>query len=48
MVLMEMSINFRDDVQPPIKDLVGKMQHDAQLRHDLLWASGGVLEFPKC
>ena len=25
-----------------------KMQHDAQLWHDLLWNSGGALELPKC
>lgn len=40
--------SFTQDIQPPIQDLIRKMQHDAQLWHDLLWSSGGALELPKC
>ena len=39
---------FQDCVQPPISELIRRMQHDAQLWNDLLWASGGDLELPKC
>ena len=28
--------------------LVGRATHDAQLWSDILWASGGALEHPKC
>ena len=36
------------DPTQSIDDLLQKMQHDAQLWNDLLWASGGKLELPKC
>jgi hypothetical protein len=36
------------DNQPPAEHLVALMQSDAQLWNDLLWASGGALELPKC
>ena len=40
--------SFTKNIQPPIQELMDKMQHDAQLWHDLLWNSGGTLELPKC
>ena len=30
------------------EELIQMMKEDAQLWHDLLWASGGQLELPKC
>ena len=39
---------FRPDIQPPADVLVALMRSDAQLWNDLLWASGGALELPKC
>jgi hypothetical protein len=39
---------FLMDTQPPVEYLVEQMHHDAQLWNDLLWASGGALELPKC
>jgi hypothetical protein len=40
--------SFASDTQPTTESLLAKMQHDAQLWHDLLWCSGGMLELPKC
>jgi hypothetical protein len=40
--------SFTSNTQPTTESLLGKMQHDAQLWHDLLWCSGGMLELPKC
>jgi hypothetical protein len=40
--------SFGATTQPTLEDLLNKMQHDAQLWHDLLWCSGGMLELPKC
>jgi hypothetical protein len=40
--------SFASDMQPTTKSLLAKMQHNAQLWHDLLWCSGGMLELPKC
>ena len=31
-----------------MKQLLVRVKHDAQLWHDLLWASGGKLELQKC
>jgi hypothetical protein len=39
---------FRLDTQPRAKQLVARMRENAQLWNDLLWASGGALELPKC
>ena len=39
---------FTDDHPPTPETLITMMQHDAQLWSDLLWASGGALELPKC
>jgi hypothetical protein len=39
---------FLLDTQPRAKQLVARMREDAQLWNDLLWASGGALELPKC
>jgi len=39
---------FLSDQQPHPNILIDRMQHDAQLWSDLLWASGGALELPKC
>jgi hypothetical protein len=39
---------FLQDNQPHVELLVEKMREDAQLWNDLLWASGGALELPKC
>ena len=39
---------FQAKVQPTMEELLRMMQHDAQLWNDLLWASGGALELPKC
>ena len=36
------------DPTKSIDELLHKMQQDAQLWNDLLWASGGKLELPKC
>ena len=36
------------DPSKPLLDMLRRMQHDAQLWNDLLWASGGRLEVPKC
>jgi hypothetical protein len=36
--------SFASDTQPTTESLLAKMQHDAQLWHDLLWCSGGMLE----
>jgi hypothetical protein len=40
--------SFRSHTTPTPESLLKKMQHDAQLWHDLLWCSGGMLELPKC
>ena len=32
----------------PIEQLLNRMQHDADLWNQLLWASGGKLELSKC
>jgi hypothetical protein len=39
---------FLMDEQPPIDYLVERMRYDAQLWNEILWASGGALELPKC
>lgn len=39
---------FEADTQPTTQQLLSLMQKDAQLWNDLLWASGGALEQPKC
>jgi hypothetical protein len=39
---------FLLDTQPHAEQLVERMCKDAQLWNDLLWASGGALELPKC
>jgi hypothetical protein len=38
----------RDDKQPLNNTIINKAQQDAQHWHDLLQASGGALELPKC
>jgi hypothetical protein len=40
--------SFCSRIQPSPEELLNKMCHDAQLWHDLLWCSGGMLELPKC
>jgi hypothetical protein len=40
--------SFNATTQPSPETLLNKMKHDAQLWHDLLWCSGGMLELPKC
>ena len=40
--------SFNVTTQPSPEELLNKMKHDAQLWHDLLWCSGGMLELPKC
>jgi hypothetical protein len=40
--------DFQAYPQPSEAKLVKMMREDAQLWHDLLWASGGALEIPKC
>ena len=40
--------NFNDAYQPSQTALIKTMETDAQLWNDLLWASGGALEQPKC
>jgi len=40
--------DFRAHPQPSETRLITVMKHDAQLWSDLLWASGGALEIPKC
>ena len=39
---------FKAEVQPTMEELLRMMQHNAQLWNNLLWASGGALELPKC
>jgi hypothetical protein len=39
---------FNDAYQPSQFALIKTMETDAQLWNDLLWASGGALEQPKC
>ena len=39
---------FEREVQPTMEEILRLMHHDAQLWNDLLWASGGLLELPKC
>jgi hypothetical protein len=39
---------FLENTQPSDRSLLTKMQHDAQTWNDLLHASGGALELPKC
>jgi hypothetical protein len=41
-------ISKQDASHLPPEALIAMMQHDAQLWSDLLWASGGALELPKC
>lgn len=40
--------DFQAHPQPNAQQLVNMMKKDAQLWNDLLWASGGALEIPKC
>jgi hypothetical protein len=40
--------SFNATTQPSPEELLNKMTHDAQLWHDLLWCSGGMLELQKC
>ena len=40
--------DFVASPQPPMQELVKKMEQDAQCWHDLLWISGGALELKKC
>ena len=39
---------FLSDTPPTPETLVELLRHDSQLWSDLLWASGGALELPKC
>ena len=39
---------FEREVQPTMEELLRLMHHDVQLWNNLLWASGGLLELPKC
>jgi len=39
---------FRDNVQPQDSEILQQATHDAQTWHDVLGASGGALELPKC
>ena len=39
---------FEDDVPPSPEEMIRLLTHDSQLWSDLLWASGGALELPKC
>ena len=39
---------FEDDVPPTPEEMIRLLTHDSQLWSDLLWASGGALELPKC
>jgi hypothetical protein len=39
--------SFNSTTQPTPESLLAKMQHDAELWHDLLRCSGGMLELPK-
>ena len=36
------------DPTASVSDLIKRVQHDAQIWHDLLWCSGGKLETSKC
>ena len=40
--------DFSADPQPSPEAIIERMRQDAQLWSDLLWSSGGALEFPKC
>ena len=40
--------DFSAHPQPQAQELIGRMEKDAQWWNDLLWASGGALEIPKC
>jgi hypothetical protein len=42
------TVNDFDNNAATVEDLLGRLQHDAQLWNDLLWCSGGMLELPKC
>jgi hypothetical protein len=42
------TVNWFDNNDATIKDLLARLQQDAQLWHDLLWCSGGMLEISKC
>lgn len=39
---------FLQNHQPEDKSLIQQAMADAQIWHDVLWASGGALELPKC
>eukprot|EP00957_Ditylum_brightwellii_P128167 9775359-Ditylum_brightwellii.AAC.1 len=39
--------DFEDENVKP-DQLIDQIQHDAQLRSELLWLSGGLLELKKC
>ena len=39
---------FSDDIQPADSEMLAQASHDAQTWHDVLAASGGALELPKC
>ena len=39
---------FEDDEPPSPEEMIRLLTHDSQLWSDLLWASGGALELPKC
>ena len=40
--------DFQAENQPTAAQLCSRMQHEAQQWNNLLWASGGALEIPKC
>ena len=40
--------DFDNQEQLTAKKMLHLMQHDAQVWHDIVWASGGDLELPKC
>jgi len=41
------NVNDLDNLHATAKDLIRRMQHDAQLWSELLWASGGKLQLEK-
>jgi hypothetical protein len=42
------TVNWFDNNDATIEELLARLQKDAQLWHDLLWCSGGMLEISKC
>jgi hypothetical protein len=42
------TVNWFEINDATIETLLARLQTDAQLWHDLLWCSGGMLEISKC